>query len=77
MKLELLDKEQYPGKQDTSVHVDTKEPYDGPERRVAQRRCGHDRRAEVRFETGKSDRRMCKDRRAPKTAWDKDRYDLF
>jgi hypothetical protein len=37
--------------------------YLGPERRRYNRRQGGDRRAEVRFEPGKSDRRSGKDRR--------------
>jgi len=45
--------------------------YEGDERRVAQRRCGHDRRNAVRYEPGSADRRAGSDRRAPETPWDK------
>ena len=44
--------------------------YDGPERRVAHRRAGHDRRESVRFEGGKDDRRSGKDRRKDNVSWD-------
>lgn len=37
--------------------------YRGPERRRFLRRQGGDRRTEVRFETGKDDRRSCLERR--------------
>ena len=44
--------------------------YLGPERRkVADRRLGHDRREEIRFEPAKEDRRSGKDRRK-RTGWD-------
>jgi hypothetical protein len=38
-------------------------PYRGPERRTHQRRQGEERRAEIRFEPGKDDRRTGRDRR--------------
>ena len=37
--------------------------YRGPERRKGERRVGHDRREEIRFEPDKDDRRSGKDRR--------------
>jgi len=37
--------------------------YKGPERRNYNRRVGHDRRAMIRFEPDKDDRRSHKDRR--------------
>lgn len=44
--------------------------YRGTERRkVADRRQGHDRREEIRFELDKEDRRSGKDRRK-RTGWD-------
>ncbi|QSX78333.1 hypothetical protein [Agrilutibacter solisilvae] len=44
--------------------------YRGTERRkVADRRVGHDRREEIRFELDKEDRRSGKDRRK-RTGWD-------
>jgi hypothetical protein len=44
--------------------------YRGPERRkLADRRVGHDRRDEIRFEMDKEDRRSGKDRRK-RTGWD-------
>lgn len=39
-------------------------PYRGPERRKGERRVGHDRRDEIRFEPDKDDRRSGVDRRA-------------
>lgn len=45
-------------------------PYKGPERRkLADRRSGHDRREEIRFELDKDDRRTGKDRRK-RSGWD-------
>jgi hypothetical protein len=44
--------------------------YDGPDRRIEQRRAGHDRRDQVRFEGGKDDRRSGKDRRKGNISWD-------
>ena len=76
MDFDLVDKSEYDKKPDTA-HAGESTPYDGPERRVAHRRRGHDRRAMVRFELDKTDRRQGKNRRAPKSAWDRDRYDLF
>lgn len=43
--------------------------YKGPERRQYHRRTGHDRRAMVRFEPEKLDRRGYKDRRSG-AVWD-------
>ena len=68
MDLELLD--------NSALDIEAEEikkrpPYNGPERRVAQRRCGHDRRAMVRFELDKADRRQLEDRRKSTNAWDK------
>lgn len=40
------------------------QPYNGPERRVKQRRVKSDRRVEVRFEPDKEDRRQNPGRRA-------------
>ena len=69
LELEPLDKSpKKPGKQPLD------EPhYEGPNRRVAQRRCGHDRRNVVRYEPGSADRRAGAgaDRRTPDTPWDK------
>jgi len=45
--------------------------YEGANRRVVQRRCGHDRRNAVRYEPGSADRRASMDRRSPDTPWDK------
>jgi len=45
--------------------------YRGPEQRSGKdRRVGHDRREEIRFELDKNDRRSGKDRRK-QTGWDK------
>jgi len=45
-------------------------PYRGPERRkTPDRRQGHDRRDEIRFELTKEDRRSGKDRRK-RSGWD-------
>ena len=70
MELELVDKEAYDEKKDAFSSKD-KPKYDGPDRRVAQRRCGHDRRSMVRFELGKEDRRQLEDRRSTTNVWDK------
>ncbi len=51
-------------------HLD-KPGYEGADRRVVQRRCGHDRRDAVRYEPGSADRRAGADRRTPETPWDK------
>ncbi|NOY66007.1 MAG: hypothetical protein GXP13_01180 [Gammaproteobacteria bacterium] len=46
--------------------------YDGAERRYAERRGMHDRRAMIRFELGKEDRRDSQDRRITSAEiWDK------
>jgi len=67
LELEPIDNNQKkPGKQPVD-----KPRYEGAERRVAQRRCGHDRRNAVRYEPGSTDRRAGSDRRAPDTPWDK------
>lgn len=45
--------------------------YNGPERRLEQRRQGHDRRQAIRFEPDKEPRRSGKDRRTHgKSIWD-------
>jgi len=69
MELELIDKSDYdkPGTNKPGEEA----LYNGPENRVAQRRCGHDRRAMVRFELNKNDRRSGQDRREQNEAWDK------
>ncbi|HED17182.1 MAG TPA: hypothetical protein ENI64_10280 [Gammaproteobacteria bacterium] len=69
MELELEpidDNRENPGEQPLG-----KQRYEGAERRVAQRRCGHDRRDAVRYEQGSDDRRGGTDRRAPDMPWDK------
>lgn len=68
MELELEpkdDNQKKPGRQPLD-----KPHYEGAERRVEQRRCGHDRRTVVRYEPGSADRRSGTDRRAPDTPWD-------
>ena len=69
MELELVDKSDY--EKTGNEKTGKKEYFNGPDLRVAQRRCGHDRRAMVRFELNKSDRRSGKDRREQHEAWDK------
>lgn len=59
---------------DEKSKFDIDDGYRGPERRVLQRRSGHDRRDMIRFEPGKEDRRSGKDRRRPKSVWDDKRY---
>ena len=66
LELEPLDKSQ---KKASEPAIE--EPhYDGPNRRVAQRRAGHDRRSAVRYEPGKADRRAGLERRAADSPWD-------
>jgi len=70
MELELIDKSAYDDKMDNNLSVE-KQEYDGQERRIAARRCGHDRRDMVRFELGKEDRRQLNERRNTTNVWDK------
>ena len=77
MELELVDKSEYDKDNKSTEEKKEAEPYDGPERRVAERRCGHDRRQEVRFQLEKPERRSGKDRRRAKSGWDKDKHYLF
>ena len=68
MDLELVDKDDYDGKVEKTA--EKSESYDGPERRIEQRRSMHDRRAMVRFELGKEDRRDAQERRHTTNVWD-------
>ena len=70
MDLELIDKSAYSDEMENQSSVN-KPAYDGPERRYAERRCGHDRRGMIRFELGKDDRRQASDRRNITNVWDK------
>jgi len=70
MELELVDNNTLNDNKDT-IDTEHKPPYDGPERRMCQRRCGHDRRDMVRFELDKADRRQLEDRRSTTNIWDK------
>jgi hypothetical protein len=70
MELELVDNSTLETDKDKDAIHDNS-PYNGPERRVAHRRCGHDRRAMVRFELDKPDRRQKEDRRTTTNVWDK------
>jgi len=69
MELELVDKSDY--EKSDGKNTAEKEYFSGPDKRVAQRRCGHDRRAMIRFELNKADRRDGADRREKNEAWDK------
>ncbi len=69
MELELVDNASL--ETDKDQKITEKPPYNGPERRVAQRRGGHDRRALIRFELDKADRRQKEDRRSTTNVWDK------
>ena len=69
MELELVDKKDY--EDDKAKTAAESESYDGPERRIEQRRVMADRRAMVRFELGKEDRRNMHDRRNSGEIWDK------
>ncbi len=69
MEFELVDNAAL--EKELDEKISEKPPYDGPERRVGQRRCGHDRRSLVRFELDKSDRRQTEDRRNTTNVWDK------
>lgn len=70
MELELVDNDKI-GIDDKDATKTPKSKYEGPERRVMHRRCGHDRRAMIRFELDKSDRRQLEDRRSTSNVWDK------
>jgi len=70
MELELLDNSALDADKDTAAPKE-KPAYTGPERRMAHRRCGHDRRSLVRFELDKADRRQQEDRRSISNIWDK------
>ena len=69
MKLELMDNAELESQLAAGKEAETPE-YTGPNRRVARRRILADRRAMVRFELDKPDRRQLKDRRAAKSVWD-------
>ena len=69
MDLELLDNDAIDI--DKGEEIKKEPPYSGPERRRVQRRSGHDRRAMVRFELDKSDRRRLEDRRKTTNVWDR------
>lgn len=58
---------EHPGKAVFNVQDEDEEGYQGPERRHENRRQGDDRRAEVRFEPGKDERRSGIERR--KGSW--------
>ena len=70
MELELVDNASLETDKDKEANK-AKASYKGPERRMGQRRCGHDRRTMVRFELDKADRRQMEDRRTTTNAWDK------
>jgi len=70
MELELVDNSTVGADKDNAATAE-KPTYDGPERRRAIRRCGHDRRNMVRFELDKADRRTIEDRRSVTNVWDK------
>ena len=70
MELELVDNSTLETDKDKDA-TQGNSPYNGPERRIAHRRCGHDRRTMVRFELDKPDRRQKEDRRTTTNVWDK------
>lgn len=70
MVLKLIDKDDYDGNK-VDEAPEEREAYDGPERRTTQRRNVQDRRAMVRFELGKEDRRNVHERRHTDNVWDK------
>ncbi len=69
MELELEPLEKKSDKTDKPAVEELR--YEGPERRVAQRRSGHDRRTAVRYEPDKADRRRRQERRVDNSPWDK------
>jgi hypothetical protein len=70
VELELVDNDKV-GVEDKEAHTKSESQYDGPDRRKIHRRHGHDRRAMVRFELDKTDRRQKEDRRNTANVWDK------
>lgn len=70
MELELVDNDKI-GVDDKEIKHSSKPKYEGPDRRTSARRRGHDRRAMVRFELDKTDRRQLEDRRSTSNVWDK------
>jgi len=69
MELELVpDDEPERKAEETQDDAAKPAPYQGPERRVAQRRVTVDRRSMIRFEM-KSDRRSGNDRRSDLERW--------
>jgi hypothetical protein len=70
LELEPLEEEKKnPFESHESAEAEPSE-YNGPERRVCDRRSGSDRRGEVRFEGGKEDRRSGRDQRKDNITWD-------